>query len=88
MVKESAYQCRRQGSIPGLASYPGEGNGSCSTLAWEISWTEDPGRLQSWRDKRVGHNLVDKQQQQPCILGVHRLRMVLKVENITQLNTF
>ena len=87
MVKESAYQCRRQGSIPGLASSPGEGNGSSSTLAWEIPWTEDPGRLQSWCDKRVGHNLVAKQQQ-PCIMGVHRLRMVLKVENITQLNTF
>ena len=29
-----------------------------SSLAWEISWTEEPGRLQSW------HNLATEQQQQ------------------------
>jgi len=27
-----------------------------STLAWRIPWTEDPGRLQSMRLQRVGHN--------------------------------
>ena len=27
-----------------------------STLAWEIPWTEDPGRLQSMGSQRVGHN--------------------------------
>ena len=26
-----------------------------STLAWEIPWTEKPGRLQSMRSQRVGH---------------------------------
>ena len=26
-----------------------------STLAWNISWTEEPGRLQSMRSLRVGH---------------------------------
>ena len=26
-----------------------------STLAWEIPWTEEPGRLQSMRSQRVGH---------------------------------
>ena len=25
----------------------GEGDGHCSTLAWIIPWTEEPGRLQS-----------------------------------------
>ena len=25
-------------------------------LAWEISWTEEPGRLQSMGSQRVGHN--------------------------------
>ena len=33
-----------------------------SILAWEILWTEKPGRLQSISHKRVGHNLVTKQQ--------------------------
>ena len=32
-----------------------------SILAWEISWTEEPGELQkSWGHKRVGHNLATK----------------------------
>ena len=25
-------------------------------LAWEMPWTEEPGRLQSTRSQRVGHN--------------------------------
>ena len=28
----------------------------CSTLAWKIPWTEEPGRLQSMGLLRVGHN--------------------------------
>ena len=31
-----------------------------STLAWEIPWTEEPGRLQSMGSQRVGHILVTK----------------------------
>ena len=27
-----------------------------SILAWRIPWTEEPGRLQSVRSQRVGHN--------------------------------
>ena len=27
-----------------------------STLAWEIPWTKEPGRLQSMGSQRVGHN--------------------------------
>ena len=27
-----------------------------STIAWKIPWTEEPGRLQSMRSLRVGHN--------------------------------
>ena len=27
-----------------------------STLAWQIPWTEEPGRLQSMRSIRVGHD--------------------------------
>ena len=26
-----------------------------STIAWKISWTEEPGRLQSMGSQRVGH---------------------------------
>ena len=32
-----------------------------SALAWEIPWTEEPGRLQSTGSQRVGHDLVTKQ---------------------------
>ena len=36
-----------------------------SILAWEITWTEEPGSLHSpWGCKRVRHNLEAKQQQQ------------------------
>ena len=31
-----------------------------SILAWEIPWTEEPGRLQSMGLQRVGHDLVTK----------------------------
>ena len=35
-------------SIPRLGRSPGGGNGHHSSiLAWKISWTEEPGRLQS-----------------------------------------
>ena len=34
-----------------------------SVLAWEIPWTEEPGRLQSMGLKRVRYNLVTKQLQ-------------------------
>jgi len=33
-----------------------------SVLAWEIPWTEEPGRLQSTGLQRAGHNLATKQQ--------------------------
>ena len=33
-----------------------------SMLVWEISWTEDPGMLQSMGSQRVRHDLATKQQ--------------------------
>ena len=30
-------------------------------LAWKISWTEEPGGLQSMGFQRVGHDLATKQ---------------------------
>ena len=34
-----------------------------SILAWEIPWTEEPGRLQSLGSQRVGQDLVSQKQQ-------------------------
>ena len=34
-----------------------------STLAWEILWTEEPGRLQSMGLHRIRYDLATKQQQ-------------------------
>ena len=38
-----------------------------SILAWEISWIEELGGLQSLGHNRIGHNLVTKQQQHICL---------------------
>ena len=54
--KASAYNAGGLGSIPGLGRSPGEGATHSSTLAWKISWTEEPGRLQSKGSQRVGHD--------------------------------
>ena len=35
-----------------------------SSLTWEISWTEEPGRIQFMGLQRIRYNLVIKQQQQ------------------------
>ena len=35
-----------------------------SILAWEVTWTEEPGGLQSMGRKSIRHNLATKQQQQ------------------------
>ena len=45
--KESTSNVEDVGSIPGPGRSPGEGIGNPFQLAWEISWTEEPGRLQS-----------------------------------------
>ena len=45
------------GSIPGSGRSPGGGNGnSFHLLAWRISWTEEPGGLQSMGSQRIGHD--------------------------------
>ena len=44
-------------SIPGSGRYPRAGNGNHSSiLAWKISGTEEPGRLQCIGSQRVGHD--------------------------------
>ena len=37
-----------------------------SIFAWEISWTEKPGGLQSMGSQRVGHDLVTKHTHRVC----------------------
>ena len=45
------------GSIPGRGSSLEEGTATHSSiLAWRISWTEEPGGLQSMGSKRIGHD--------------------------------
>ena len=62
--KEPVCQAGDTGLTPGLGRYSGEGYGNDSSiLAWEIPWTEEPGRLQSSGSQRVGHDSVNKQQQ-------------------------
>ena len=51
--KESTCNAGDPSSIPGSGRSTGEGNVS---IAEKISWTEDPGRLQSMRLQKVGHD--------------------------------
>ena len=41
-----------------------------SILAWEIPWTEEPGRLQSMGLQRVRHDLATKQKQHRDEVGM------------------
>ena len=54
--KESACSAGDAGSIPGSGRSPGEEATHSSILAWEIPWTEEPGRLKSTEWPRVGHD--------------------------------
>ena len=52
-----------------------------SILAWEIPWTEEHGGLQSMGHKRIGHDLVTKQQEYcslECKLGQPLWKLVLQ----------
>ena len=51
MVKNLPASAGVGGLIPekGMAAHS-------SILAWEIPWTEEPGRLQSTGSQRVGHD--------------------------------
>ena len=53
----NAGDIRDAGSIPGSEDPVEEGMATHSSiLAWRISWTEEPGRLQSTGLHRTGHN--------------------------------
>ena len=49
MVKNPSVNAGDVGLIPGLGRSPGVGRMAAhsSIFAWEIPWTEEPGRLQS-----------------------------------------
>ena len=65
MVKNLPANAGDVGSIPGSGRPPEKEMATHSSiLAWEISWAEETGRLQSMRSQRVGHDIATKQQQQ------------------------
>ena len=53
------------GLIPGLGRFPGEGNGNPLQYAREISWTEEPGRLQSMGSQRNRCDLASEHEHYP-----------------------
>ena len=59
--KESTCQRRRHVQSLGREDPLEKGmTAHSSILAWEISWTEEPGGLQSMGSQRGGHELVPK----------------------------
>ena len=40
-------------------------------FAWEITWSEEPGRLQSRGSQRVRHDLVTEQQREESDIWSH-----------------
>ena len=59
MVKNLPANAEDAGLIPGWEISPKEGRTTHSSiLAWEISWTEEPGGLQAMGLQRVGHHSV------------------------------
>ena len=62
--KESTCQCRRREFDPWLGKIPWRREWQPTpVLAWEIPWTEEPGRLQSMGLQRIGHDLETIQQE-------------------------
>ena len=55
--KASVYNVGDPGSFPGSGrSLEKEMEIHSSTIAWQIPWTEEPGRLQSMGSQRVQHD--------------------------------
>ena len=55
-----------------------------SILAWEITWTEEPGGLWSMGSQRVGRNLATKQQQRLDMpANLENSAMVTGLENVS-----
>ena len=56
-----------------------------SVRAWEITWTEEAGGLQSLVSQRVGHNLGTKQQQPDHVLKNDKI--MFEVSHFGQTNS-
>ena len=67
VVKNPPVNAGDTGLILESGRSPIEGNSGkkfpTCILAWEIPQTEEPGRLQSMRSQRVGHNFLSKPQE-------------------------
>ena len=62
VVKNPPANAGVEGSIPGSEdALEREMATHSNILAWEISWTEEPGRLQFMGSQRVGQDLALKQ---------------------------
>ena len=75
--KESVCQCRRGRFNPWVGKTPLEKEMATysSVLAWEIPWTEEPGRLQ-FRSQRSQTRLANEQQQDPYQRIAVKVRIV------------
>ena len=63
MIKNLPAGAGHLGSIPESGRSPEKEMATHSSIvAWEILWTEEPGRLQTRGLQRVGYNLAIKQQ--------------------------
>ena len=64
--KESTCQRRRRGFDPSVGKIPWNRAGQPTPvfLPGKIPWAEEPGSYSPWSDRRVGHDLATKQQQQ------------------------
>ena len=64
----------------------------CSILAWEIPWTEEPGRLQSIGSQRVGHENLWATKHAHILLfwtpGSHLVSQILLVSQINSHSTY
>ena len=55
-----------------------------SILAWETSWTEVPGGLQSMGSQRVGQDLATKQQSLSIYMKLPAASMILTALNLSR----
>ena len=62
---------------------------TCSSIpAWEIRWTEEPGRLRSMGWHRVQHNLVTKQQHMYTYKICNYIFLIKLKKNSKEIMTF
>ena len=87
VVKESPYNEGDLSSIPGLGRYAQRDMTSLSSiLAWGISWTEEPSRLQSIGSQRVEHNWNDWTQHTFIIKSVNQSEIKVNFYNLIRLS--